>query len=516
VIGCAPRRIAVLTIALWVSFHATLASAGPGQSQPASVGRSTGPPNILILLADDLGIGDPGCYNPNSKIKTPNMDRLAREGMRFSNVHSAASVCTPTRYAILTGRYSWRSRMKSGVLQGYSRALIEPGRPTIASLLRERGYVTAGIGKWHLGFQEFDPNQIAAKSLVDYTKPLRPGPVTVGFDEYFGIPASLDMPPYLFVENDRPLELPTAKIGPSGDAKVGRGPFWRAGAIAPSFRHADVLPRITQRAVAFLDRQAKSAERKPFFLYLALTAPLTPYLPGSKFRGHSGAGDYGDFVTMVDASVGEVLASLDRNGLAESTLLIFTSDNGARWNQEEIRQFGHRSNLNNRGQKSDIYEGGHRIPFIVRWPGKVRDGTTSDELGCLVDLMATCSAAAGVSLPSEAADDSFNLLPAMLEKPGRAPIRDAVVHHSGLGMFGIRSGDWKLVMGLGSGGFTAPAFIKPRAGDPVVGQLFNLKTDRQETTNVYAQHPEVVRRLSEMLKRIQRDGRSRPAVAAAR
>jgi arylsulfatase A len=476
----------------------------------AILGDSPARPNIVVILADDLGIGDPTCYNRESKIRTPNIDRIAREGMRFSDVHSASSVCTPTRYAILTGRYAWRTRMKTGVLQGYSRALIDHGRPTVASLLHTAGYVTAGFGKWHLGFQEFDAGRAEREQPVDYARSLRPGPATIGFDEFFGIPASLDMPPYLFVENDHPVEMPTATIGDSGDTKNARGPFWRGGAIAPSFRHADVLPRITERAVAFLDRQAKAEPHRPFFLYFALTAPHTPYLPGHDFRGQSGAGDYGDFVSMVDASVGEILAGLDRNRLTDQTFVVMTSDNGARWTPEEIRQFGHRSNLNNRGQKSDIFEGGHRIPFLVRWPGQVRAGSTSDELACLVDLMATCAGVAGAPLPASAAEDSFSLLPAILSKPLDRPIRDAVIHHSGSGMFAIRSGDWKLVLGLGSGGFTRPAFIKPKPGEPA-GQLYNLATDRQETTNVYAQHPDIVRTLEEKLHRIQRAGHSRPA-----
>lgn len=475
---------------------------------PAAQGAdSASRPDIVVILADDLGIGDPGCYNAASKIRTPNIDRIAREGMRFTDVHSASSVCSPTRYAILTGRYAWRTRMKNGVLNGYSRALINPGRPTLPSILARAGYVTAGFGKWHLGFQPFDAGRREQDQAVDYSRPLEPGPVTIGFDEYFGIPASLDMPPYLFVEGDHPLEMPTAKIGGSGDGKYARGPFWRPGAIAPSFRHADVLPRITQRAVDFVDRQAKAKESKPFFLYFALTAPHTPYLPGHDFVGQSGAGDYGDFVAMVDASIGEVLKALDRGGLTERTLLIMTSDNGARWTPEEIQQYGHRSNLNNRGQKADIFEGGHRIPYLVRWPGKTKPASTSDELGCLVDLMATCAEAAGVPLPANSAEDSFSLLPAILSKPHDRPIRESVVHHSASGMFAIRSGDWKLILGLGSGGFTRPVFIKPKPGEPA-GQLYNLAQDRQETTNVYAQNPEIVRSLTEKLERIRRSDRS--------
>ncbi len=502
-VGRVGIRLLVFTIAL-LSAEATTCCGGESALTNAGGQRR---PNIVIVLVDDLGIGDPGCYNAASKIRTPSIDRIAREGMRFTDVHSSSSVCSPTRYAILTGRYAWRSRLKSGVLEGYSRALIESGRPTIASLLKEHGYTTAGIGKWHLGFQTFDPARGEREQPVDYSQPLRPGPLTVGFDEFFGIPASLDMPPYVFVENDHPTEMPTAKVAMSGDAKRARGPFWRPGAMAPSFRHADVLPRLTERAVAFLDRRAKAREKKPFFLYLALSGPHTPYLPIAKFRGKSGAGDYGDFVETVDASVGDVLSALDRNGLAENTFLAFASDNGARWAPDEISQFGHRSNLDNRGQKSDVYDGGHRIPFIARWPGRIRPGSTSDELGCLVDLMATCASVAGVSLPQETAEDSSDLRPALLEGGGR-PIRHAVVHHSGSGMFAIRSGDWKLVLGLGSGGFTQPARIQPRAGELDV-QLYNLKTDRQEQTNVAAEHPEIVRSLRQKLAQIQSSGRSR-------
>jgi arylsulfatase A-like enzyme len=428
--------------------------------------------------------------------------------MRFTDVHSPSSVCTPTRYAILTGRYAWRTRLKSGVLEGYSRSLIESGRPTIASLLHEQGFATTAIGKWHLGFQTFDSHRQERDQPVDYSQPLRPGPVTVGFDEFFGIPASLDMPPYLFVENDHPLEMPSVAIEASGDAQNARGPFWRKGASAPSFRHADVLPRLTEQAVAFIERHGKSAANKPFFLYLALSGPHTPYFPSAKFRGSSGAGDYGDFVETVDASIGDVLNALDRNDLTNDTFLVFASDNGARWTPDEVAEFGHRSNLDNRGQKADIHEGGHRIPFIVRWPGHVRAGSISDELGCLVDLMATCADVAGVRLPENCGEDSFDLLPAMLQE-NRHPIRDSVVHHSGSGMFAIRSGDWKLVLGLGSGGFTRPGRVQPQPGQPDV-QLYNLRTDREEARNVAAEHPEVVASLRAKSEEIKQSGRSRP------
>ncbi|HUQ95280.1 MAG TPA: arylsulfatase [Bryobacteraceae bacterium] len=460
----------------------------------AAHGQSSSKPNIVYLLCDDLGSGDLGCYNNESRIPTPNMDQLAREGVRFTDAHSPSSVCTPTRYGILTGRYCWRTKLKQGVLQGASPYLLEPGRMTVASLLKLHGYRTAGIGKWHLG--------LGNAAVTDYSKPLRPGPFDAGFDSYFGIPASLDMPPYVFVEDDRVLEQPTSQVG---DVREQRGIFWRGGGIGPTFRHIDVLPRLTGRAVKFLDAQRGAS--KPFFLYLPLTAPHTPWLPTKEFQGKAKAGPYGDFVAQVDDTVRQVMSALQRNGL-ENTLLIVTSDNGAHWLPEEIAQHNHRSNHKLRGQKADIYEGGHRIPFLARWPGHIAPGRVSDQLICLTDLMATVAEVTGASLPRDAGEDSYSIAPALLGSKPKTAVREAIVHHSSMGLFSIRQGPWKLALGRGSWGFSIAQKIEPKRGEPE-GELYNLATDPAEQDNVYLKHPEMVRKLTTLLEQYKRDGRSR-------
>jgi arylsulfatase A-like enzyme len=452
-------------------------------------------PNIVYILADDLGYGDARCYNPDSKVPTPNLDRLASQGVRFTDAHSPSAVCTPTRYGINTGRYSWRSRLKSGVLEGYSPALIEPGRLTVAAMLKQQGYQTAGIGKWHLGLQNGD--------RTDYTQPLRPGPLDAGFDYWFGIPASLDMPPYLFFENDRATAQPTAHVD---GIREHRGVFWREGAIAPGFRHIDVLPTITKKAVSYL---AGRKAGQPFFLYLALTAPHTPWLPTEEFRGKAKAGEYGDFVAMVDDAAGQVLHAIDRYNLASDTLVIMTSDNGAHWLPEEIVQWHHRANDGLRGQKADIWDGGHRIPFIARWPGHIQPSTVCGELSCLTDLFATAAEITGFKLPDKAAEDSYSMLHALLGKRLERPIREAIVHHSSRGHFSIRQGPWKLNIGRGSGGFTPPFEYTPKPGEPA-GELFNMADDLAETRNLYLERPEIVARLTGLLEKYQQQGYSRP------
>lgn len=452
-------------------------------------------PNVVYILADDLGIGDLGCYNPESKIPTPNMDLLAREGMRFTDMHSPSSVCTPTRYGILTGRYCWRTKLKQGVLDGESPYLIEPGRLTVAGMLKEKGYRTAAIGKWHLG--------LGNAWKTDYGKALRPGPLEAGFGSFFGIPASLDMPPYVYVEDDRVVEAPTSKIE---GIREQRGIFWRGGGIAPSFRHIDVLPKLTERAVKFLEDQKGS--KSPFFLYLALTSPHTPWVAVEAFRGRSQAGPYGDFVAQTDDAVGQVMTAIRRAGLEANTLVMLTSDNGAHWTPEEIERHQHRANGSLRGQKADIYEGGHRIPFLARWPGKIRAGSVSSQLGCLTDLMATVAELTGVSLAQEAGEDSFSFVPALLGSKPRTALRQAIVHHSAQGVFAIREGRWKLVLGRGSGGFSEPKKIIPKPGEPA-GELYDLDVDSREQTNLYEKKPEVVKRLTALLEKYQREGRSR-------
>jgi arylsulfatase A len=489
---------------------AGLALAGCERTLPLQERISALPPqtNIVLILADDLGYGDPTCYNADSKTPTPEIDRLAREGIRFTDAHTPSAVCTPTRYGTLTGRYCWRSRLKSGVLNGYSEPLIETDRLTIASLLKQHGYRTGCVGKWHLGVG-WVPRDAGAKvraDNIDYSKPVTQGPPALGFDYSYIIPASLDMPPYCWLENGRLVEAPTAHTPGSERRWSGGGGYWRAGAIAPSFDFYDVLPTVTDRSVAFIKRQKA---KEPFFLYAALTAPHTPWMPTKEFRGRTPVDWYGDFVTQVDWSVGQILKAVEDGGLRDNTLVVFTSDNGSHWPVAQIEKFHHRANGPWRGQKADIHEGGHRVPFICRWPGRVDPGTQSAQTICLTDLLATCAAVIGAPLPADAGPDSFSLLP-LLREPARAtPVREATVHHSADGMFAIRQGPWKLILGLGSGGFTAPARFQPKPGGPQ-GQLYNLAEDPGEQKNLWAEEPEVVKRLTALLERHQQQGHSRP------
>lgn len=467
----------------------TAASAVFGQAEPK--------PNIVVLLADDLGVGDVGAYNLNSVIRTPNLDRLAAEGVRFTDAHSPSSVCTPTRYGILTGRYAWRSRLKKGVLQGTSPNLIETDRLTLPKFLARAGYRTGGFGKWHLGLGDSEP--------VDYSQEFRPGPLDHGFEEYFGIPASLDMPPYVYIDGRRAVEAPTDSIPDNGETK--RGPYWRGGPRAPGFRMEEVLPKIIDRAERFL---AKSrTDRRPFFAYIPMPAPHTPWVPTKEFQGKSKAHLYGDFVEQVDASIGRVLAALEATGQASNTLVIATSDNAAPWEKRDSEENGgHWANLFWRGQKADAYEGGHRVPFLFRWPGRARAGAVSEASVCLTDLFATTAAATGLPLPADCAEDSFNALPGLPPGAGRTSIRPHLVHHANNGMFALREGNWKWIAGLGSGGFTLPV-TRPAGAGPT-SQLFDVAKDPYERDDVAAANPAVVERMARRLAEIQNAGRTRP------
>lgn len=470
---------------------AAAVTAFPG-SAPAAPAR----PNIVYVLADDLGWGDLECYNRSSAVHTPNANRLASEGMRFNDMHSSSAVCTPSRYSILTGRYCWRTRLHKGVLNGDSPNLIEPGRTTVPSMLKAAGYYTAGFGKWHLG--------LGNEPVTDFRKPLRPGPTDHGFDYYFGIPASLDMAPYVYFENDHVVEQPTSSTPGSSEP---RGVFWRPGPCAPHFKHEEVLPTVVDKAVGFIRHRA-SQPANPFFLYLALTGPHTPWLPTSPYRGKSKAGTYGDFVAEVDDLLGTVMRAVDEAGLAQNTLFIFTSDNGADWKIEDLARFAHRANGDWRGEKADIWEGGHRIPFLARWPGHIRPGSVTNEMASLVDSMATIAAITDIPLQKTFAEDSFNLLPALLGQ-NTSPIRDSVILHSIDGMFSLRQGNWKLEEGLGSGGFSAPRTVAPASGGPK-GQLYDLSADPGELHNLYQARPDMVDRLSTLLNRYKAQGYTRP------
>ena len=466
-------------------------------------------PNIVYILADDMGYGDLSALNPESGIQTPNMDKIVEEGMYFTDAHSNSAVCTPTRYGIITGRYAWRSRLKEGVLWGYDPPLIEDDRTTVASFLSDNGYRTACIGKWHLGLgwhakdqkkpiAKYEWDRVfeeGADSNVDFSKQVS-GPNTLGFDYSYIIPSSLDMTPYLYLENEKATELPTAyTLGKSAN-KDGRGVFWRAGEVAPNFDFHNVLGHLTAKATNFITEQKTNKE--PFFLYFPLTAPHTPWLPTDEVNGKSKAGRYGDFVALVDITVGKVLKALEQSGQAENTLIIVTSDNGSNWTEDDKEQFAHRANGKYRGQKADIYEGGHRIPFIARWPGTIKAGSVSDQVMCTTDLLSTLSGIIGKDLPKGAGEDSYNMLPAFTESAEKQ-IRDFTVHHSLNGFFAIRKGPWKLTTSLGSGGFSQPNLIQPEEGQPNA-TLFNLEKDPQETKNLYAVHPEIIEELLVLLE----------------
>jgi arylsulfatase A-like enzyme len=461
-------------------------------------GRNVGP-NIIYILADDLGYGDPVCYNEASRIPTPSMDRLAAEGMRFADAHSGSAVCTPTRYGLLTGRYAWRTPLKKGVLWGYSPPLVEQGRLTVASYLRRRGYHTACIGKWHMGLGMQTTDGLPADdqgSNVNFTKPIKHGPQDLGFDYFFGISASLDMPPYVYIENNRFVGTPTEMTREGG----------RLGLTEPGFKAVDVLPDLTRKAVEFVKGHVGETPTKPFFLYFPLTAPHTPVVPAEFIQGASQAGEYGDFCAQVDRTIGEVMKALDELSISDDTLLIVTSDNGS--TMQPMKKFDHLPNAHLRGRKSDVWDGGHRIPFIARWPRVVAPGTVSNETLCLTDLLATCFGILGDTLPDDAGEDSYNMLPALQGRTAGKPIREATVHHSIDGMFAIRQGPWKLVLGQGSGGWSSQGMTFT-PGDPP-GQLYNMTEDPSETTNLYTERPELVEHLAGLLEKYKREGRSTP------
>lgn len=474
--------------------RAFLASSAAAAAAPGSA-----PPNIVLILADDLGWGDLRCFNRESRIDTPRLDKLASEGVRFTDMHSPSAVCTPTRYGLLTGRYSWRTALKRGVLNGYSPALIEPGRRTLASLCKSAGFDTACFGKWHLG--------LGRDARTDYSKPLDPSPVHYGFDHFFGIPASLDMPPYVWVENNRCVEQPSSTVPDSGGPRP-RGPFYRGGPIAPSFSIEGVLPELTRRAVSWVGARRTN----PFFLYLPLAAPHTPWMPTRDFRGRSKAGEYGDFVSQVDHSVGQVLDAVQNAGKANETLFIFTSDNGSIWLEEDRAATGHESNGPWRGMKADIYEGGHRVPFIARWPGRIRPNTISSETACLTGVYATLAELLSQRLTGGEAEDSFSFAASLQGRSRPGKMSHGIVLHSSGGRFAIRQDEWKFIDGRGAGGMNYGKEIpdvKPAAGEPLV-ELYNLAEDPREMTNLASARRDVVERLTALLRRYQTEGRSRP------
>lgn len=482
-------------------------------------------PNVVLILADDMGWGDPQCYQPDSKIPTPNLDRLAAEGIKFTDAHTPSSVCTPTRYSLLTGRYSWRTWLKSGVVDGFGPPLIAEGEDTLASLLQRNGYQTDCVGKWHIGMRWHDlegkPVEKRGEKVrfrpgdtIDFKRDILGGPVDVGFDSFFGISASLDMAPYAYLRDRRVEALPTERHEQIKDTIFLNGV---TGVKSPGFDVTHVLGHFGDEAVKVIERRAE--EENPFFLYLPLNSPHLPAAPSTIANGKSDAGIYGDFVWETDHVVGRVLDALDTAGIADDTLVIFTSDNGGLWHWWDfradddggrapvsprgkyVREFGHQSNADWRGTKADIYEGGHRVPFLVRWPAQVSAGVESDALVELTDVFATVSEIVGGKAEGEAGMDSVSFLPVLKGKA--EPSRPFAVHHSLYGMFALRQGPWKLVEGRGSGGFTRPRDSEA-FDDDVPGQLYNLSDDPQEQKNLWEDQPERVEAMLQQLEAIRK------------
>jgi arylsulfatase A-like enzyme len=482
-------------------------------------------PNIIIIFADDMGYGDPGCYNTASKIPTPHMDAMAKRGRLFTDAHTSSAVCTPSRYSLLTGRYNWRSRLKSGVFDGFSPPLIDAGQPTIAIYLKKAGYTTACIGKWHLGMQwtrkDGSPESVdrekggfRAGENIDFTKPIAGGPLAVGFDSYFGISGSLDMPPYCWIENDRSLNVGTATTGGSKDMFLSH----TAGVIADGFKPEDVLPTLKRKTVEWLDNHLTKNKDTPFFLYLPLNSPHLPIVTNKEYMGKSQAGLYGDYVVETDDTVGAVIDALRRNGALENTLVIVTSDNGGLWfarepidaddrafykptpRGEHLAGFGHRTNGGFRGGKADIWDGGHRVPFLVQWPARIPAGVIKTPVE-VTDVFATIAEIIGKPLEDMEAPDSFSFWPAMKDSNVTKTGRPFLVHHSVNGDFSIREGDWKYMDIRGSGGFTRLAKIKPKPGEPT-GQLYNMKNDNRESINRFQNEPQKAAYFAKLMEKI--------------
>ncbi|NWK56654.1 arylsulfatase [Verrucomicrobiaceae bacterium N1E253] len=480
--------------------------------KPTQASQAHPMPNIVIILADDMGYGDLNCQNPGSKIPTPHLDRLATQGMRFIDAHSPSAVCTPTRYALLTGRYAWRSRMKKGVLGPYCSPLIEANRPTIGKILKRKGYTTACIGKWHLGMQwgMKDTNiklpplwnhswNRKFQSKVDLSKRISEGPLTAGFDYYFGVDVP-NFPPYCFIEND-------SVLGPLPTKQKPANMYGNPGRMQNGWDLHKILPGLRDRAVKFIQEQAE-ASHSPFFLYMPLTSPHRPIVPTKEWAGKSQAGDYGDFIVQTDAIIGDVLQALDDNKLSKNTLVIVTSDNGScgpagdphirgkDWhtNLSVSKKFDHHPNAPWRGMKADAFEGGHRVPFILRWPGHIKANSVNPQLVCHVDLMRTIAKLVNAPLAAGSAEDSVDLFPCW-QQPDKA-VRESLIHHSSNGTFAIRYKEWKLIQSKGSGGWSKVAISK----NTPPGQLYNLSKDPEEKNNLYLKHPEIVQQLNQRIK----------------
>jgi arylsulfatase A len=466
-------------------------------------------PNVIVVMADDLGLGDISPTNPDGKIKTPHLQQMADEGLTFLDAHSPSSVCTPTRYGLLTGRYNWRSRLARGVLSGTSEHLIPADRPTLGHLMRSAGYHTAMVGKWHLGW---DWHKDGKK--IDFTQPVKNGPDINGFDQYYGHCGSLDMPPYVWVDTGKITAQPDREEGVTKQ----QDPYgwYRKGPIGSDFHIDQVLPHLFDKSMAYVKERAPAAkEGKPFFLYLPLPAPHTPIVPVPPFKGASGLNPYADFVVQIDHHMGQLFEALKANGLDENTLVFFTSDNGCspEGNFGVLKEKGHDPSAGFRGHKADIYEGGHRVPFIARWPAVIKGGRQTKTLACLTDVYSTLEAITEQPRKDLGGEDGFSLLPVF--KGDELGERTALISHSIGGSFSIREGAWKLCLSAGSGGWSAPREPDAKKKGLPNMQLFNLDEDKAEKKNLLASHPEKVESLLHLLDQQVQKGRCTQGKAVA-
>jgi arylsulfatase A len=472
-------------------------------------------PNIVILYADDMGYGDLGIQNPDSKIPTPHLDRLAREGLRFTDAHSSSGVCTSSRYALLTGRFHWRKF--HGIVNSFDPPVLDVAELTLPEMLKAKGYRTACIGKWHLGWNWNAIKRPSAQAPVakigysanafDWSKPIPGGPLAHGFDYYFGDDVP-NFPPYTWIENDRVLAAPTEPLTITPETAEGN---WEArpGPMCGGWDFYAVVPTLTSRTIDWIGEQRGKAG--PFFLYVPFNSPHAPIVPSPEFRGRSKAGGYGDFMVQTDDNVGRILNALEINGFADNTLVIFTSDNGAeRYAYDRVRNFGHRSSGPLRGVKRDLWEGGHRVPFVIRWPAVVKAGTVTDALVSQVDLMATIAAIVGATLPADCAHDSYNLLPVWTN--GAPSPRRSIVHNTTAEAYAIRHDQWLLIASHTGAVSQVPEWFDKEYGlepNPYRGELYDLRHDLGQKQNLYADHPEKVNELKSLLKQIQEKGQVR-------
>ncbi len=485
-------------------------------------------PNIVFIYADDLGYGDVGCYNPESKVPTPNLDRLAREGIRFTDAHSPATVCTPSRYSLLTGRMAFRAGM-GGVFTGAGGpSLIEEGRLTLPQMLRDKGYATACFGKWHVGMTFYDKdgrpineNGLEAVQRIDYSRPISGSPIHRGFDQFFGTACcpTTDWL-YAYIDGDR---IPVSPTGILDRGPLPKHPYSmdnRPGMIAPDYDLEAVDLVFLEKSRAFLENHVKTNPGQPFFLYHCTQAVHLPSFPADRFKGRTQAGPHGDFIFELDFIVGELLKTLEELGVAENTLVMFSSDNGPETTTtyHMRKDHGHDPARPWRGMKRDQWEGGHRIPFIVRWPGRIEAGRITDQMTSLTDVMATIAAIVGADLPENAAEDSYNMLSVLLGEQGEEPVREYLIQQSNsVRNLSIRRDPWKYLDHKGSGGNRyersekLKEYILPDTAPDAPGQLYNLSSDPGERVNLYYEKPEIVAELKQRLEEFKANGRSVPS-----